>query len=111
MEYIEGEDLEEKLRKAGGPLPEAKVLPWTGQILDALAYLHRQNPHIIHRDIKPANIRITPKGQAILVDFGPASATRRFGQHLPIRGRDGRHSIPRRIRRSCKERSNSDDLE
>ena len=70
MEFIAGEDLESMLVKAGGPLPEAQVLGWILQVCDALSYLHRQNPAIIHRDIKPANIRITPDGQAILVDFG-----------------------------------------
>jgi branched-chain amino acid transport system substrate-binding protein len=72
MEYIEGEDLEVKLEKAHGPLPEARVLAWADQILDAIEYLHSQEPPIIHRDIKPANIRITPQGVAVLVDFGLA---------------------------------------
>jgi branched-chain amino acid transport system substrate-binding protein len=72
MEYIEGEDLQVKLEKVDGPLAEAQVLAWADQILDALEYIHNQEPPIIHRDIKPANIRITSKGQAVLVDFGIA---------------------------------------
>jgi branched-chain amino acid transport system substrate-binding protein len=72
MEYIEGEDLQVKLEKVDGPLPEARVLAWADQILDALEYIHGQVPPIVHRDIKPANIRITPQGQAVLVDFGIA---------------------------------------
>ncbi len=72
MEFIDGEDLQEKLQQTGGPLPEALVLDWMGQILDALVYLHEMQPPVIHRDIKPANIRITAKGQAFLVDFGIA---------------------------------------
>lgn len=72
MEYIEGEDLQAKLDKVDGPLPEARVLAWADQILDALEYLHTQDSPIIHRDIKPANIRITPQSQAVLVDFGIA---------------------------------------
>ena len=72
MEFIEGEDLEVKLEKAGGRLPEARVLAWADQILDAIEYLHDQEPPIIHCDIKPSNIRITPQGLAVLVDFGLA---------------------------------------
>ena len=72
MDYVEGEDLQEKLQRAGQPLPEANVLEWIGQVCDALEYLHNQDPPIIHRDIKPANIKITTAGAAILVDFGIA---------------------------------------
>jgi formylglycine-generating enzyme required for sulfatase activity len=72
MEYVEGEDLQEKLNHNRGPLPESQVLPWIEQVCDALTYLHGQKPAIIHRDIKPANIKITKGGQAMLVDFGIA---------------------------------------
>jgi len=72
MDFIEGDDLKTMLERAGGPLPEGQVLPWIAQVCDALTYLHNQQPPVIHRDIKPANIRITSKGQAVLVDFGIA---------------------------------------
>ncbi len=72
MDYVEGQDLQEMLEDRGGPLPEVRVQVWAGQICDALVYLHSQTPPVIHRDIKPANIKITPSGQAVLVDFGIA---------------------------------------
>jgi serine/threonine protein kinase len=72
MDFVEGEDLQDKLDRAGQSLPEAQVVGWIAQVCDALTYLHSQNPPIIHRDIKPANIKITPQGQAVLVDFGIA---------------------------------------
>ena len=72
MDFIEGDDLKTMLERADGPLPEEQVLPWIAQVCDALTYLHNQQPPVIHRDIKPANIRITSKGQAVLVDFGIA---------------------------------------
>jgi serine/threonine-protein kinase len=51
-------------------LPEREVLAWAGQILDALNYLHSQEPPILHRDIKPSNLKLTPTGLLKLVDFG-----------------------------------------
>ena len=77
MDYVEGEDLGERLSRAGGPLPADLVLPWISQVCEALAYLHSRQPPVIHRDIKPANIKITPDpeqpaGRAMLVDFGIA---------------------------------------
>lgn len=74
MDYIEGEDLRTLLERQGGPLPLAQVLPWLVQVCDALTYMHTRTPPVIHRDIKPANIRITPEGQAVLVDFGIAKS-------------------------------------
>jgi serine/threonine protein kinase len=43
------------------------------QILDALAYAHRQQ--IIHRDIKPSNVILDVHGRAWLADFGLAKST------------------------------------
>ena len=71
MEHIEGEDLSEILQNEK-PLPAADVLRWTDQLLDALDYLHSQNPPIIHRDIKPHNLKLTTRGDIILLDFGLA---------------------------------------
>ena len=74
MDYIEGDDLKQRLEQAG-PLPEAEVLRWALQLCAALSYLHALTPPVIHRDIKPANIKITPAGDAVLVDFGIAKAS------------------------------------
>ena len=72
MDFVDGEDLQAMLNRTGRALPEAQVLAWIDQICEALIYLHEQQPPVIHRDIKPANIKITPKGKAVLVDFGIA---------------------------------------
>lgn len=80
MDFVEGEDLQQRLERAGVPLVESEVLPWIEQVCDALNYLHRQNPPVVHRDIKPANIRITPEGKALLVDFGIAKL---YDPHTP----------------------------
>ena len=74
MDYVEGQDLQERLDLFDKPFSEDQVVEWISQICDALHYLHSQQPAIIHRDINPSNIKITPGGQAILVDFGIAKA-------------------------------------
>ena len=71
MEFVEGTDLHTLVQQRGA-LQEAQAVAWSTQILDALEYLHTQQPPIIHRDIKPQNIIITPQGRAMLVDFGIA---------------------------------------
>lgn len=72
MEYIAGQDIDQLLEQRQAPFPEAQALTWIGQVLSAVNYLHTRTPPIIHRDIKPENIKITPDGQAMLVDFGIA---------------------------------------
>jgi serine/threonine protein kinase len=71
MEYIDGEDLSEALKREGG-FAVADVMRWTDNLLDALDYLHSQTPPIVHRDIKPQNLKLTPRGDIILLDFGLA---------------------------------------
>jgi serine/threonine protein kinase len=71
MEYIEGEDLSEVLKQAGA-FDANDVMRWTDSLLDALDFLHSQEPPIIHRDIKPNNLKITPRGDIVLLDFGLA---------------------------------------
>src|SRR6266536_1954804 len=72
MQFIAGDDLSEMIRRTRGPFPTDQVLTWADQLLDALDYLHTQDPQIIHRDIKPQNLKLTARGQIILLDFGLA---------------------------------------
>jgi eukaryotic-like serine/threonine-protein kinase len=71
MEFIEGDDLAELLQQRGA-FPLAEALRWADELLDALDYLHTHEPPIVHRDIKPQNMKLTPRGQIVLLDFGLA---------------------------------------
>ena len=74
MDYIEGQNLEvlrEEQPEKRFSLP--LVLTLMAPIVDALVYLHNQDPPIVHRDIKPENIIVPARGdEAVLVDFSIA---------------------------------------
>lgn len=71
MDFIEGEDLRERIDREG-LLSDADAVILGTSICDALTYLHTRQPQVVHRDIKPGNVKITPSGNIILVDFGLA---------------------------------------
>lgn len=74
MDYIEGESLDKILKRGERP-PQAEVVKWACQLLDALNYLHTRPPYgILHGDIKPANIMLRPDGNICLIDFNIALA-------------------------------------
>jgi hypothetical protein len=72
MQYVAGDDLSAMLVQRNAPFSQEEVLRWADQLCDALDYLHTQDPEIIHRDIKPQNLKLTSRGQIVLLDFGLA---------------------------------------
>jgi len=72
MEFIPGDDLATLLARRGAPFPPEEAAYWADQLLDVLEFLHTQQPPIIHRDIKPQNLKLTARGEIILLDFGLA---------------------------------------
>jgi len=75
MQYIPGEDLFEMQTRRKDAFSPKDVLRWADQLCDALDYLHTQDPQIIHRDIKPQNLKLTARGQIVLLDFGLAKGS------------------------------------
>ena len=68
MDYIDGENLKDRLKREGKPMDEATVINILRQLLDALQEVHRQG--LWHMDLKPANIMMDKKGVVKLIDFG-----------------------------------------
>jgi eukaryotic-like serine/threonine-protein kinase len=91
MDYIQGRNLEVLRAEQPGTyftLPMVKVI--MAPVVDALQYLHSQDPPIVHRDVKPENIIVPLRGgEAVLADFGsakeyvPGTATTVVGHRSP----------------------------
>jgi serine/threonine protein kinase len=68
LELVEGETLQERLKR--GPIPLDEALPIAKQIAEALEAAHEKG--ITYRDLKPGNIKWTPEGRIKVLDFGLA---------------------------------------
>ncbi|MCS6914191.1 MAG: protein kinase [Myxococcales bacterium] len=83
MEYLEGEDLEARIRR-WGLLPLQELLPIIRQVASALQAAHRHG--VVHRDLKPKNVflaRVEHGDRVVeqvkVLDFG-VSKIRRDGE-------------------------------
>jgi hypothetical protein len=68
LELVEGESLEDLLRRQ--LLPLATALELTRRLAEALHHIHQHG--VVHRDLKPANVLMRPDGAPLLADFGLA---------------------------------------
>ena len=77
MELIEGETLEERVRRAG-PLDARTTIEIAQQVTSALAAAEKYG--LVHRDLKPANLMlVSPDGETAVADrVAPGTATPAF---------------------------------
>jgi serine/threonine-protein kinase len=83
MQYVEGFDLAELLRRCARtktPLPVQYSLLIVSEVCKGLDYAHRRTSEdgrplgLVHRDVSPSNILISFDGEVKLCDFGIAHA-------------------------------------
>lgn len=99
MDFVPGQDLSDIIAAArddGRFLRETEVMGWVRQLMDALTYLHGQEPPVLHRDIKPSNLKLTPAGTIKLVDFGLVKLLETDDQRTVtvVQGRGTAHYTP-----------------
>jgi serine/threonine-protein kinase len=69
FEYIDGENLKERLVRSGR-LPVEDALELALEVAHGLAYAHQYG--LVHRDVKPQNVLLNGDGRAKVTDFGIA---------------------------------------
>lgn len=69
MEYVEGRDLQQTVKK-DGPMSFEMAADYIRQAADGLAHAHHVG--LVHRDIKPANLLVDLKGTVKVLDMGLA---------------------------------------
>jgi serine/threonine protein kinase len=72
VQYLRGGNLRERITAQGGQETPTQILEWLPTIADALDTVHKNGS--LHRDVKPANILFDERDNAVLSDFGIATA-------------------------------------
>ena len=81
MEFVQGQDLYEKVKQSG-PL---KIEDAVDHILQAAVGLeHAHDRNLVHRDIKPANLLLAHDGTIKILDLGLALFQEKDGESLTV---------------------------
>jgi tetratricopeptide (TPR) repeat protein len=81
MDYVEGGDLAQRLRR--GPLAPRAAATLLHKVAQALAYTHSEG--VLHRDLKPSNI-LLDGDEPLLADFGLAAELEPGGDLTAVTG-------------------------
>jgi serine/threonine-protein kinase len=110
MEYLDGINLEDLVRRHGAQ-PPGRVVAILDQVCGALAEAHEAG--LVHRDIKPANIILTERGGepdvAKVVDFGLVQALSANDEHTIASGGDALTGTPHYMSPEALQASQSSD--
>lgn len=85
MELMHGMTLDHLLRDYPNGLPWQQLQPIAVQLLEAVAYAHRQG--VLHGDVKPVNVMVGEEGVR-LFDFGLGHSEAQLAAGLPCLSRD-----------------------
>ncbi len=83
MEYLEGEDLQKRIRSAT-TFPLFEKVGIMQQVAAGLHSAHESG--VVHRDVKPSNIMLLRNGSVKIMDFGIARVTRNDASRLTKTG-------------------------
>ena len=73
MEAVDGDSLQELMKRNDRPFPLADVLDWADRLLDALNYLHTSATPVFHKNVRPENIVLGSNGRIKLLGFTTAN--------------------------------------
>ncbi len=82
MEYVDGEDLQNMVRRLGHPLGFEQAADYIIQAARGLQHAH--DAGLIHRDVKPANVLVDKNGKVKLLDLGLALFTNTDDESLTV---------------------------
>lgn len=82
MDWVDGENLQQKVDRA--PLPVAEAVRIVNNVAGAISAAHHGN--VLHGDLKPANILISRQNAVYVADFGLASLRSQTLNTNTIRG-------------------------